>query len=68
MDKLVFKPKFDSGKEVENRIRIKPEAMVILRVIANSTGQNISYIASEMIKFAFKHTQINPAEGLDFEE
>ncbi|MBQ8228592.1 MAG: hypothetical protein IJZ88_06215 [Clostridia bacterium] len=53
MDKLIFKPKYEVGKADDNRVRIKPDALVILRHLASSTGYSISYIASEMIKFAF---------------
>ena len=58
MEKLIFKPKYEVGKGDDNRVRVKPDALAILRHLASSTGYSISYIASEMIKFAFKYTII----------
>lgn len=67
MEKLIFKPKYEVGKGDDNRVRVKPDALAILRHLASSTGYSISFIASEMIKFAFKHTVIGSYDDFGFD-
>lgn len=68
MDKLVFTPKSVNQNENSNHIRITGEAMTHVKMIQRSTGLSLTFIASEMIKFAARHTSVYNTNKVAFHE
>ena len=62
MKKLIFAQIKNEPRDGENRVRLSSDALAAVRLIANSTGQKIGFVASEMIKFAIPYTVV---KGVD---
>lgn len=62
MDKLIFKVSRPKTDRCTNVVRISTEAMDCLEEISSKTGKTLSFIASEMIKFACKNCEIKYEE------
>lgn len=68
MKKLIFAQIKNEPRNVENRVRLSSDALAAVRLIANSTGQKIGFVASEMIKFAIPYTVVKGVDEVAFLE
>lgn len=58
MDKLIFTTGNDS-RECGTILRIKPRAAVCITDLMRRTGKSAAEIASDMIEFAYKHSEVH---------
>ena len=63
MDKLIFvKPARNGTAATSTIIRVSGEAYNAIAQIETETGLSMSYIASQMIKFAAEHMEIKEGD------
>lgn len=59
MEKLIFEPtSFGQVRAEQPLVRIDEEAAKCISTIVNQTGLSRSFVASQMIKFAFPNVEI----------
>lgn len=64
MDKLIFKrPKKKNTCTGGGVIRVTASAYDVIADISAETGKSVSYIASNMIEFASKYTEVQDDDG-----